>query len=739
MPHSPATLSPPGPDPWREVEVLRKKVKFLQHIGTIFRQKIGTLFKEAAANGDVQMQQLDRTYRRLVAELPNSDTGPLVSPTRLVGDVAPDTAEGQYWHGKFMSATRKMKSMLEGSNSCENQLADDIRLLQEKLTQSEMHNRFLEEQLHATKNIQQTMSMGYPTTPMGLSRGAGGLSPPIPLTAPTPPPPMIPSVFPSAKETLHPQLLDPQECDTATTLVIRSMQQDNMQLSHQLNEALERVHTVDTLQQEVSTLQKQNSLLRNRLMKMKESQKQSKIESSTTAVEMQTNIHTLLGSLNDANAEIASKEAQMCEIATSKGSLLQDMQLLQAATNHYKERIAELERENLARLKTEQLKQQETNQESKVLYEQVSEKNQTVTDMSDQLGNLNNQVEKQYKTLKENTYHIELLNIEKMTLQEKVHHMDLLMSERKHFGNILGEVQSRLGGAVDDLKIMSTTREVADRVKELNNKVGGLEILESQLRQKDDLLAMKDDEVLKLQNSIKSLEQNVDSISSVFLKLPKSLEEMEQIIIERDTFKEAMVPEAAAEAHEDIAIKLIELESKRKSNPTPEQALADGGVAGLAAAAMQVLSNHECDSDDELLEVHQSSSKERSASTLGRMYESIYGNIQRVSLPPPPAYSFEQDSPPPGESQVGHFIQNQSPHEIIAPPVHQLEGNQYRPSVQDIQQAFSAFEHQGSMDKDHFRTCVLVLGLNVSKPAEEFLSFQQELDFESFKAAVDLC
>eukprot|EP01063_Lacrimia_lanifica_P019826 TRINITY_DN27241_c0_g1_i1.p1 TRINITY_DN27241_c0_g1~~TRINITY_DN27241_c0_g1_i1.p1 ORF type:complete len:770 (+),score=300.21 TRINITY_DN27241_c0_g1_i1:64-2373(+) len=735
-------------DMTRENDMLRRKVKFLQHVGGVFRQKIGALFSEAAQRGDPGMKKLNAVYRSLVEEMPSFEE---VSPQRHhAGYVqgAPETSEGKYWHEKFMTATHKMKSLLGTQTDTENQMAEDLRMLQEQLNMAKKQNAELRKCLDA-------MDVGSPRVP-------------VPAESPRL----------SAMDELRglsPGLLETRalaESDAATQMVIASMKDDNQNLTTQLNDALERLRTSDTVQQDCTLLQKQNNLLRNRLHKVKDTNAQLKLESSSTVIEMQNNISTLLTSLNEANEVIAGKDTQIALLDETKENLIKDMQAMHHVVTTYKNKVTEYEAQAMAKTKDEQRAMDQFEKEKFQLHQEVKDGEEKIGGLSGKLDELSNQVQQQLLTLRDNSYHIELLSMEKLNLNERIEQMDMLLQERSQFGTVLGEVETRLRDAVCDLHGVQSTQHVADRMRELSDSVTALEGLEGQLKIKDDTLAAREDEILKLKDAMHILEDSVNQISSMFLQMPKTVEEMEKIIIERDTYRasiEEQRPEWLDGLHEMVSIKLIEKnvmkkplpkESREKKCiseellklqpiPSPNEAQEDA-IMGLAAKTLQALghSGGEIDSDEELLK-----DPPRSASTLGAIYESIYGKADgtaATTIPGAAAPSLTElarasvtpqhlPAPrPPLSPALGAGMPEPLPPPQPAPPAPPVAPSlDLQPN--DIVHAFRAFESNGRMDADHFKTCVLALGLAYSTAADGIVAPHKSLDLETFQRAILLC
>ena len=132
-------------------------------------------------------------------------------------------------------------------------------------------------------------------------------------------------------------------------------------------------------------------------------------------------------------------------------------------------------------------------------------------------------------------------------------------------------------------------------------RIAGLTALEAQLKQKDDLIAVRDDEVQKLRLRLAMFERNVNTISAVFLQFPHSMEEMEMMIIENEEFRK--MAGQNAELEERVKLRQLELQARRQQQQ--QQGFANSMKAGVtgsleaATAALLAKTGDDSDSDDD--------------------------------------------------------------------------------------------------------------------------------------------
>ena len=157
--------------------------------------------------------------------------------------------------------------------------------------------------------------------------------------------------------------------------------------------------------------------------------------------------------------------------------------------------------------------------------------------------------------------------------------------------------------AIEELKSAQSTTELASELSNLEQRIGGLTALEGQLKQKDDLIAVREDEVQKLKLKLAMFERNVNNISAVFLQFPQCLDEMEVMIIENEEYRKM----AGHNAELEERVKLRQLELQARKQQQQQQGVASairGGLAGSldsATAALLARTAEDSDSDDESL------------------------------------------------------------------------------------------------------------------------------------------
>ena len=131
-------------------------------------------------------------------------------------------------------------------------------------------------------------------------------------------------------------------------------------------------------------------------------------------------------------------------------------------------------------------------------------------------------------------------------------------------------------------------------------RIAGLTALEAQLKQKDDLIAVRDDEIQKLKLRLAMFERNVNNISAVFLQFPHSMEEMEMMIIENEEFRKM----AGQNAELEERVRLRQLEIQARKQQQQQQGVANSIKAGVtgsleaATAALLARTGDDSDSDD---------------------------------------------------------------------------------------------------------------------------------------------
>jgi chromosome segregation ATPase len=175
---------------------------------------------------------------------------------------------------------------------------------------------------------------------------------------------------------------------------------------------------------------------------------------------------------------------------------------------------------------------------------------------------------------------IETKNTEIFALEEKNASLDAVLNDRRTYARTVMELQGRMELVVEELRHSFTPAQFSSNISNLEQRVSNLFAVEAQLRQKDDLLAARDDEIQQLRDHQNSMERQISEVSSVFSKLPRSVAEVEELLVEVDEYRRRLQHDP--EVQEMLQIRLLELQARRS---VAQQAPVVAAASSAAVAA----------------------------------------------------------------------------------------------------------------------------------------------------------
>lgn len=336
----------------------------------------------------------------------------------------------------------------------------------------------------------------------------------------------------------------------------------------------------DTLRQEIKTLQKsldesttmvqslqtqakQAQLYKKRLGEMQLKVDASAEEMSLRTESMQQDIDKLVAS-HTATTERLKQSESKCRTAESKQkeaeiTVVRKQQHIENLQQQVSELTLALEQQTRAsEAAIDVLKG-----EIKTLCEAVEDRDKKIVEWQnlyeDACAKLR-AAEMENESLK---YIVESLRDEIAVLNERLEHLQSVLKDRREYADTLGEVQGRMELIIEELRNAFTPQEFAASVGKLEERMGSLLHVEQQLKHKDDVIGMKDDELSVVRENAAALERHVRAVSSVFLQLPHSVGEVEALLVEVDEYRRrvGMDPETQAA----IRHRLLALQAKRKT------------------------------------------------------------------------------------------------------------------------------------------------------------------------------
>eukprot|EP01065_Artemidia_motanka_P034339 TRINITY_DN4167_c0_g1_i1.p2 TRINITY_DN4167_c0_g1~~TRINITY_DN4167_c0_g1_i1.p2 ORF type:complete len:560 (+),score=277.43 TRINITY_DN4167_c0_g1_i1:2092-3771(+) len=379
---------------------------------------------------------------------------------------------------------------------------------------------------------------------------------------------------------------------------LEHMKEDNDKLRTELVESQRQLIRMRDEAEECNVIRKQNAMLKARLKKMEQQFNAQRLDKTTEHTEMQSNMEVLMTSINQMQQELGGRDKTIQQLGADKLRLMQDISRMNTIIERYKTKVLNLEREQISRTKAEQIQNREHRRETQTLCASLDGRENKIQQLHANFVDISEQLQHQVQQVTRTNHELDLMSRENMTLKSRLRQLDVLLEERRHFSALLSEVQGRMEMAVEELKRAQSTQELAAEVQNLEQRIAGLTALEGQLKQKDDLIAVKDDEAQRLKLKLAMFERNVNNISAVFLQFPHSLEDLETLIIEVEEYRK--MAGRSVEFDERVKLRQLELRSRRKQRQHQgvAKALHAGVMGSLDAATAALLARTaETDSD----------------------------------------------------------------------------------------------------------------------------------------------
>lgn len=353
------------------------------------------------------------------------------------------------------------------------------------------------------------------------------------------------------------------------------LRQESHDLRRELREARQQLEQGQEAQAEAQRQQKQNQLLKQRVKKLRADLDIAQVQLSESTATMQRDYHSLLDSIQ--HMEVRAREHERAarafdvtraqlelEITTLKTDLDGKQQLSTTLSKELHQRES-VEARTLSHLQEELTLMCQSLDDRDAKVSELLQQNNALTD---QVRDLSTSVTNQRRTLDGKDVEIEALQERLQTLERVVH-------DRRTYATAVDELQGRLEMVVEELRHGFTPVQFSANISDLEGRISNLFALESQLRQKDDIIAIRDDEIALLKEHVARVESQVEQVSAIFSQLPRSVEEVEQLTVEVDEYRRRLGDDA--ETQEMVQLRLLELKARRQATASAPFAFELGG------------------------------------------------------------------------------------------------------------------------------------------------------------------
>jgi hypothetical protein len=572
-----------------EVQYLRRKLKYLEALGTMYRQKAGMLFRDqshqdlqaggAARAGATQriaaFNDLDKEYAKALSTWSSDPSNQEPLPDISIADLAPGAAGAngdftEYWKQKYKDAVtelEKLRADNEGmlammhttklsdadSDSGSGILVTGSVAKDKELDVKRAHHicQIIKEKNDLKEHVRQLTD-----DVQRLRSKLREFNSPLASKGPI-------------EEDIH------------------AVRQTNEELRAELTRLKAKIDADAAVLAENQAAMKHNQILKQRVKKLRTDLDNLHIQMSEQTAAAQNDVQSLLESLAVAQAELEEQKKTAGNAAVAQAAAELAVTQKQAIVDRYQAIAEAAERELNQRDAVEKAAQSQVRNEIEMLCQSLDDRDKRLTDLLEKFNAASAQLRERTLEAAEAKAVLEAKTAELEAQQQRIEQLEEIVLDRKNFGRAMGELQGRMEMMVEELRRSFTPVQFAENIDNLENRVAALYSLEGQLKQKDDIIAFKDDEILRLKEHLERINEQVTKVSSVFLHLPKSVEEVELLMVEVDEYRRRLGLDP--ETQEMIQIRLLELQAKRKAGAKAMDDLIPKSKDGKSAVELQRL------------------------------------------------------------------------------------------------------------------------------------------------------
>jgi hypothetical protein len=336
-----------------------------------------------------------------------------------------------------------------------------------------------------------------------------------------------------------------------------------------------------------STLAKQNALLKARVAKLKEQLSAATAETVDKAEGMQRHVDELLAQVAALQQHCGRAERLTADEADARNDVTMELVQQRAAEDILRRTVAALEAE------VRQWRDMDaargdgvpTDHRAKVAAEAKAEA------LAAELETKAEELWASRADAQQKAIELTSLAAQMASLRGRIESFEAEREQREVQGGMLAGVEERLLAAVGDVASSQTTSVLSQKMLGINEQLRQLETLELQLRQKEDLLAVAEDDAAMMRQQHDALQESLAAVSTMFLQLPRTVASLERLVIERDEYRGEVLRCAerrglpdAVETDGRVELRVLEAETQRQG----KRELAAVGD-GLPAAADEML------------------------------------------------------------------------------------------------------------------------------------------------------
>ena len=525
-----------------EISFLRRKVKYMDSIATVYRQKVGLLFREKGLNAITTtsgtqhgmqasaligaFNEIDQTFVK-AQETWSSVNGNEPFPD-IGGDPDPAGDFTEYWKHKYNESEVEVKRLQKEN---ENLVA---LLHQQQLSPNELEVKRAHHICALIKEKNEAMDRERQLNDdiVRLRSKLREYNSPLGVTDPN---------------TEEPAILREQN---------EALRQEVARLRAQVEKDVATIAAQDTAV-------KQNHLLKERVKKLRGELDKLQAKDCDDVAALQKDIAAMAETISTLQQQTEAQHQTTIETDRRRAEAELETVKCRADVDRYRNMMEVMQRNIEQRDAAEKAAQSDVRREIDMMCESLDDRDKRLMEVQKAFSEASLALKQRTADLASFQTRIEAKDTEIELLLGRVQHLESIVSDRKNYARTIAELQGRIEMTIEELRRSFAPGQFADSISQLEARVGGLFSLESQLRQKDDIIALKDDQIHQLQDHVQRTERKINEVSSVFMQLPKSVEEVEMLMVEVDEYRRRLGVDA--EMQEMIQIRLLELQAKRKA------------------------------------------------------------------------------------------------------------------------------------------------------------------------------
>ncbi|KEG14817.1 hypothetical protein DQ04_00291030 [Trypanosoma grayi] len=282
---------------------------------------------------------------------------------------------------------------------------------------------------------------------------------------------------------------------------------------------------------------------------------QRALEVGEGSVTAQQDIQKITEALNVAQKALQLEREKTVSLARHASVMKSENEKLFGAVEYLQEELKNTQRENSERA--------ELLTRHKVEAEEAARRSSlAVAEGVEEIRLLRNQVEQ----VEDNRHLVSVISLRDTEISGLKRQLDILKSMLSTRQKESAGASSAYDSIVDLLQSVKHDSQATRLVRtlgEIENRLEHLKVSEQLLRQKDDLIAVRDDELRVLRSRLGAVEETVSRVSSLFYHVPYTVEDVEAQLLELNEYRQRYG--RSEKIDEAVAMQLLELASARPS------------------------------------------------------------------------------------------------------------------------------------------------------------------------------